>query len=166
MSDTSPRFSLPLLAAGQAQKELFHNEALTIVDAIVHPLALTIGDAAPPAAPVPGQCWIVGASPVGAWAGRAATLAAWTEGGWRFVVPVEGMAVWIAAEGLEARFEGGAWTLGEVIARRLLIGGVQVVGARAPRIAAPSGGTNSDQQSRDAIAAIIAVLSGHGLTAN
>jgi hypothetical protein len=166
MSDTSPRFSLPLLAAGQAQKELFHNEALAIVDAVLQPLALTIGEATPPAAPLPGQCWIAGASPVGAWSGHADSLAVWTEGGWRFVAPQDGMTVWIAGEGLPARYVAGEWTLGDLAARRLIVGGVQVVGARAPKVAAPSGGTTVDQQSRDAIAAILAVLSGHGLTAN
>ena len=33
MTELSPRLALPLLHAGQAQKELFVNEALTIADA-------------------------------------------------------------------------------------------------------------------------------------
>jgi hypothetical protein len=28
MADTTPRFALPFILPGQAQKELFHNEAL------------------------------------------------------------------------------------------------------------------------------------------
>lgn len=31
--ETTARLGLPLLAPGQAQKELFHNEALALVDA-------------------------------------------------------------------------------------------------------------------------------------
>ena len=37
MSETSGRFALPFLVPGQAQKEVFHNEALATVDALLHP---------------------------------------------------------------------------------------------------------------------------------
>ncbi|HLZ79899.1 MAG TPA: hypothetical protein VKQ09_11235 [Sphingomonas sp.] len=37
MSDATTRFALPLIAPGQAQKELFHNEALARVDALLQP---------------------------------------------------------------------------------------------------------------------------------
>lgn len=72
MTDTlaTPRFALPLLAVAQAQKEAMHNEALTLIDALLH---ATVEDgplAAPPGAPMEGQCWIVGAAPTGAWAGQ------------------------------------------------------------------------------------------------
>jgi hypothetical protein len=33
---TTARFALPLIAPGQAQKEVYHNEALTAVDAALH----------------------------------------------------------------------------------------------------------------------------------
>ena len=32
----SQRIGMPLLSAGQAQKELIHNEALILLDAVVH----------------------------------------------------------------------------------------------------------------------------------
>ena len=35
----SPRFDLPLLAVSQAQKEITHNEALILIDALLHPVA-------------------------------------------------------------------------------------------------------------------------------
>lgn len=37
MSDATARFAFPLIAPGQAQKELFHNEALARVDALLQP---------------------------------------------------------------------------------------------------------------------------------
>lgn len=157
------RFALPLLHPGQAQKELFHNEALTIADALVQPCVEALGIDMPPSDPVPGQSWIVGASPVGAWAGAAGALALWTAGGWRFVPPREGMAAWIAADGLTARYSGGVWHSGRVTAAHLMIDGEQVIGAREPAIDDPDGGSVVDAEARIAIEAILETLRAHGL---
>jgi len=54
MAEMTPRLSLPLLQAGQAQKEALHNEAITILDAMTGGLIETIGDNAPPPCP----CWV------------------------------------------------------------------------------------------------------------
>src|SRR3546814_18076891 len=65
----TPRFSLPLLAVAQAQKEVTHNEALTLLDALVH-AAIEAGPlATPPANPALGQCWLVDAAATGVWSG-------------------------------------------------------------------------------------------------
>ena len=37
MTETSARFALPFILPGQAQKELYHNEALAAIDAALHP---------------------------------------------------------------------------------------------------------------------------------
>jgi hypothetical protein len=87
MVEMTPRLSLPLLQAGQAQKEALHNEAITILDAMTGGLIETIGDNAPPPSPVLGQTWIVGPVPVGEWAGLAQSVAVWTAGGWRLRRP-------------------------------------------------------------------------------
>jgi len=88
MSDTTPRLALPFILPGQAQKEAFHNEALALVDAALHVcVAGDPGDAIPPD-PAPGESWIVGPDPAGAWAGKANQLATWSDGGWRFIAPV------------------------------------------------------------------------------
>ena len=165
MSELSPRFALPLLQPGQAQKEIVHNEAVTLLEALVQPVAETLGDTAPPAAPAAGQSWIVGAAPGGDWTGHAHAVATWTEGGWRFVATVEGMRLWVADSGLGARWTAGAWELGAERAAALLIGGSQVVGGRQPAIADPSGGASIDTQSRAAIGAVLAALRNHGLIA-
>src|SRR3546814_15958049 len=83
----TPRFSLPLLAVAQAQKEVTHNEALTLLDALVH-AAIEAGPlATPPANPALGQCWIVDAAATGVWSGAENAIAIWTAGGWRFAAP-------------------------------------------------------------------------------
>jgi hypothetical protein len=163
MTDATARLALPFIAPGQAQKEMFHNEALARIDALLHPVAQTLGDNVPPDAPSAGQCWVVGTAPTGAWAGQPGALVAWTEGGWRFVAPVPGMTVWLA--GAYARFDGTAWRVGELVGDRLLLAGAQVVGARQPAIATPSGGVTVDAESRSAVGAILVALRAHGLIA-
>ncbi|MBC7985242.1 MAG: DUF2793 domain-containing protein [Sphingomonadaceae bacterium] len=161
MTEQSARFALPHIMAGQAQKEVWHNEALTLIDAALHPVAETIGVNTPPGAPGLGECHIVGSAPTGAWTGKAAKLAAWTAGGWRFIAPITGMRVWLAAGNVYARWDGTAWQQGVIAASAVHVGGVQVVGARQGAIASLVG-TND---MRDAINAMLAALRAHGLIA-
>ena len=163
MAETTTRLALPLLVPGQAQKEMFHNEALAAIDLALHASVVAVGLDTPPPVPAPGQCWIVGTAPTGEWSGQAGALAGWTAGGWRFVAAVEGMAVWDGAAGQVARRAGGAWQSGALAATSLAIGGIQVVGARRPDIAAPAGGGTVDGEARAAVTAILAALRGHGL---
>lgn len=126
---------------------------------------VAVGVNAPPDAPVLGQCWVVGSSPTGAWTGQARALAGWTQGGWRFAAPLPGMAVWDQASGQIARFDRGAWQVGQIVGNRITVGGDQVVGARQPAVAAPAGGATVDVEARAAIAALLAGLRSHGLIA-
>lgn len=158
----SPRFGLPFLAPGQAQKELFHNEALATLDCALHACVEDVL-AAPPGAPEPGQAWIVAAGSTGAWADKTGQLAGWTEGGWRFVSPTPGMIVWNKAEGHWIHWRGSGWAQGSWPVSSLTIGGVQVVGARLPDVPSPSGGTIIDAEARAAIGLLIATLKSHGL---
>ena len=164
MSDQTPRLGLPFLLPGQAQKELFHNEALSLIDAALGAAVEGGPQSAPPADPAVGQCWIVGDSPTGAWAGRAHCLAAWTEGGWRFVTPPAGLSVWDKAAAAPRQWDGSAWSGGRIACAGLTIGGKAVVGERLSAVASPSGGTIIDAEARAALAAVIAALKSHGLT--
>lgn len=87
MTMTTARHALPLIAPGQAQKEMFHNEAVAGIDALLHPAVEGVGATVPPADPAIGRSWLLGAEPSGAWTGQAYALAAWTDGGWRFHRP-------------------------------------------------------------------------------
>lgn len=163
MSDASPRLSLPFLLPGQAQKEIFHNEALLTLDAIVHATVEDWPAASPPSTPAEGESWIVGAGAGGAWAGRDDAIATWSAGGWRFTAPLPGLTAWNRAAGLWLHWDGTAWSDGRWPAAALTIGGVQVVGPRQPGIASPSGGTTIDAEARAAVDALIATLISHGL---
>jgi hypothetical protein len=163
MTDTpTARLALPQIAPGQAQKEMYHNEALARLDCAVQACAVAAGADSPPAEPEPGECWIVGDAPAGAWAGQAGALAGWTESGWRFVAPFEGMRVWMADSHGFALFSEGSWRLGEAHGR-LIVDGIQVVGPQAAAIDDPAGGTTVDGEARAAVAAILAALREHGL---
>jgi hypothetical protein len=163
MTETSARFALPLILPGQAQKEAFHNEALTRLDAALHACVGEGPLADPPADPEAGQSWLVGAAATGAWAGREGALANWTAGGWRFVSPVPGMLVWNIELGCWLHWSGSAWSDGSLPAAALVIGGEQVVGPRLPDVPSPSGGTTIDAEARAAVDAIVATLKSHGL---
>lgn len=165
MAEISDRLALPLLQAGQAQKEMYHNEALALLDLAVQASVVSVGLDIPPTAPTLGQCWVVGAAPTGAWSDQANALTGWTSGGWRFIRPREGMTVWSIADAAFARFESGIWAVGVVAAHRLAIHGIPVVGAQAAPIDAPTGGAIIDVECRATIEAILAALRGHGLIA-
>jgi len=164
MSDQSPRFGLPFILPGQAQKELFHNEALVRIDAMLQAAVQEGPRPAPPSAPEPGQCWIVAAGATGDWSDRGDQLAAWTEGGWRFLAPSVGTCVWDKAAGVPRQWDGSAWSGGRMACAGLSIAGKAVVGERLPAVPSPSGGTIIDAEARAALAAVIAALKSHGLT--
>jgi hypothetical protein len=136
--------ALPLLAVGQAQKEMTHNEALVRVDLLLSGRAVAAGLNTPPSAPVAGQCWIIGTSPTDDWTGRARQIAGWTDGGWRFVVPWAGLALRVGGTQQLYRFDGTAWVA-------------------PPSVPSPAGGTNVDTQARTAIDAVVAALVAQGL---
>lgn len=167
MSDNhTARFALPLLQPGQAQKEMFHNEALARLDLALHAGVVAAGLDTPPATPAEGQCWIVGYDPTGAWAGHAGVLAGWSAGGWRFVAATDGMSAWVAETGLIGRVRDGDWVYGELSGSALTIGGSQVVGPREAAIDDPAGGAVVDGESRAALIAVLGALRTHGLIEN
>lgn len=162
---STPRFALPFLEPGQAQKEVFHNEALQTIDVIAGAAVEEPPRASPPPTPAVGNCYIVAASATDAWVGQAGKLAAFTSGGWRFIAPVEGLSVHVRSAAVDALYRGGAWEIGELRGSRLLVDGQQVVAGRTAAIANPAGGTVTDAEARSAITLILAALRQHGLIA-
>lgn len=146
---TTSRLGLPMLAAAQAQKEMTHNEALTLLDIAVQPVVAAVAPVTIPQAPTPGQCWIVGAGASGDWSGHEGALAAWTDGGWRFIAPFEGMAAWSIADGITVRRVGDRWR----------------TTARGEAIADPNGGSLIDVEARAAVAKLLGALRAQGILA-
>jgi Protein of unknown function (DUF2793) len=163
MTDVTARLALPLLAAGQAQKEVTHNEALTVLDGLLLGALESRALASSPANPVPGQMWLVAGAATGAWAGQSGKLALWTAGGWRFVTPVAGMLLWSKPDLAFGWHDGSAWHWGDWPVTSVTVAGQKVVGAARPAIPAPTGGTVTDSQARTSISAILQALRDHGL---
>lgn len=136
-STSTPRLGLPLLFAGQAQKETTVNEALVAVDFLLS--ACVEGTAlAPPVAPAIGMAWIVGAAPTGVFAGHADQIAGWTDGGWRFIQPSEGLRAFDRAAGAFQQYADG-W-----------------MSAPSPNL--PVGGATVDVEARASLAALVITL--------
>ncbi len=160
--DQTPRLRLPVLHIGQTAKEQTHNEALALIDIVAAAAVEAIGINEPPVDPQPGQCWIVGAAPVGEWVGNAHAIAGWTDGGWRFVPATPGLSAWSVTDGRRVTFND-RWEDGVVRARTIVIDGEQVIGARQPAIPTPDGGEIVDMEARGAVRAILTALRTHGL---
>ena len=85
MSNTS-RLKLPYILESQAQKEITHNEALEIIDVLLHAAAISIGNT-PPESAKPGDCYIIHDNKF-----------AYYTNGWNFIEPFEGLTVWVKDE--------------------------------------------------------------------
>lgn len=90
MADT-PRYGLPLLDAGTADKSLGVNEALHKAEALLGGWAKTRLLATPPSSPAEGDVHLLPASGcTGAWAGQELKVAHRKGGAWLFYVPPVG----------------------------------------------------------------------------
>ena len=151
MSEYTSLYRLPLLVSGQGQKDITHNEALLLIDLLLHACAESMDVTVPPSSPGIGQCWLVPEDAAGDWTGRENNLVAWTGGGWRYVSPREGMRVFVRDGTGNVQYHSGGWEKPPLDT------------APVAPVAAPEGGTTVDVEARQAIATMIARLQDLGL---
>ena len=142
LPSTTARHDLPFLFAGQAQKEVFINEALMRIDILLHPAFVSEADAPPPD-PAAGSTYLVAQDATGAWADRTGALAAWTGSAWIFAFPRPGMIARDLSTG-HTLFYDGEW-------RRT---------AAPPE---PEGGDTVDIECRAALLSLLDVLRSVGI---
>lgn len=140
----TPTIGLPLLIAGQAQKEFFVNQALGILDAL-HLRSVVASQPAPPAQVNEGDCFRVTAPAAQAWTGREDDIAIRLGGDWHFVTPADGMCLFDRATDHSLFF--------------------QTVWQIAPAPAIPATGTVIDVEARTAVTQLIQTLRGIGILA-
>lgn len=121
--------------------------------------------ASPLANPPVGSCYLVASGATGAWAGQDGALASLTDGGWRFVAPVEGAQLLDRVSGQIVVRRGGNWESGISRVQEVRVNGQTIVRERQPAIADPSGGTTADAECRVTVSAILSALRTHGLIA-
>ena len=160
------RLRLPLLSSGQAQKEVTHNEALLLLDAVSQATCEGAPVNEPPISPVLGSSFICGADPTGSWSGQSWALATWTAYGWRFAPAFEGMAAVERGSGIQWSFRSGQWSRGKIAAEEVSIDGNRVLGPRLPAISDPTGGALVDAEVRQAVMQILGRLREHGMIAS
>lgn len=141
-TSTTARHSLPLLFAGQAQKEFVVNEALARLDLLTQPNVVD-ERADPPTSVVAGDCYLIAANATGEWAGHDGALAGWDGTQWTMVAPKQGMLIRDSSQATWLIFSDG-W-------QRLA----------AP--AEPSGGSVVDVEARDALANLLSALKEFGI---
>jgi len=135
----TPRHKLPLLHVGQAQKEVFHNEALFLLDNLIAPVVQDVRNDPSTLSPQSGQSWLVGTAPTGDWAARDNNIASWSASGWIFTEPKAGTLVMDIHTGCFRIFQGGGWFVSNALSQ-------------------VSGGTTVDNEARAAIHIIIELL--------
>ena len=103
----SIRLKLPYIIESQAQKEVTHNEALELMDVLLHASAISIENT-PQEKPKPGDCYIVGDEPVETWQKHAHKFAYYTHG-WNFIEPFEGLTVWVKSKRKHYVYSNSEW---------------------------------------------------------
>ncbi|MBC2884651.1 DUF2793 domain-containing protein [Ochrobactrum sp. CM-21-5] len=107
--DETPNLRLPYILPSQAQKHVTHNEALRLLDAVVHLSVKSRTQTVAPDGTDVGERYIVAAPADGEWMGRDGTVAAFIDGGWLFIVPARGWLAFIEDEAQLLVFDGLEW---------------------------------------------------------
>lgn len=109
--DATPRLQLPYLAAGQAQKHVTLNEALSLLDGLVQTAAESAALAAQPANPPDGALYILPADRSGPeWSLHpVGSLLRYADGGWTPLAANDGALAYVRDTGALLFRAGGVW---------------------------------------------------------
>lgn len=109
--DTTPRLGLPYLLPNQAQKHVTLNDSLTRIDQLTNLLIRSRQVSLEPAAPEPGDTYILPGGHTGAsWESLpAGALTCYQDGTWQVLPSPEGLCAWIADEAKLAVREASGW---------------------------------------------------------
>ncbi|PKP91310.1 MAG: hypothetical protein CVT75_09565 [Alphaproteobacteria bacterium HGW-Alphaproteobacteria-14] len=143
-TSSTPNIGLPLLIAGQAQKEFFLNQSLVIIDSLYRGSVIA-SQPAPPSNADEGDCFRVTAPASLGWEDCEDHIAIRIGGSWHFIAPREGMFLFDSAADQFLLYQSG-WRV-----------------ASTPAI--PDSGAVIDAEARAAISELIEALRDIGIFA-
>jgi len=117
----TPNLNMPEIAENQSSKYVTHNEALTILDALVQCSMIDM-TTTPPGSPNDGDCYIVTSVATGDWAGQEDDIAYYDGSSWDFNTPEEGWRAWVRDENVMYVFDGSNWVIMEGLGKIGLLG--------------------------------------------
>ncbi len=141
----TPHFSLPLLFAGQAQKEFFVNQSLSLIDTLLQN-AVVASIANPPLDAEEGASYRVTSLATDSWTGHEDEIAIKLGGGWHFLMPTRGMTIFDRQAGTFVHYQLDWQTAAEPTLQR--------------------GGDNIDAEARQMLTELIEALRSIGIFAN
>jgi len=109
-SSTTPRLALPFLQAGQALKNITHNEALQRLDTGLYLSCSNMAADALPESPDAGSAIIISDAPAAEVADRAGQIAVFMSGAWVWFAPTSGWTIWDEVSESLRVFDGTIWT--------------------------------------------------------
>lgn len=119
---STPDYGISTVSQQQANPEVTINTAIFQLQMLAGIGVISLQNS-PPGSPTEGDCYVVGTSPTGAWAGRANCIAGYLNGAWVFVpdrnssgtiitpgARHEGMSAWRMDTNVLIRWSGSAWS--------------------------------------------------------
>ena len=107
--ETTPNLKMPYIMPSQAQKHVTHNEALRMLDALLHISVVSRQYSAPPASPEEGSRYLVASGGTDLWSGQDGKIAAYIDAEWFFFTPLRGWMIFVADEDTHLLFNGAQW---------------------------------------------------------
>jgi hypothetical protein len=105
----TPRIGAPELPTGQDISETTANEITRYLEAVAARVVVDKDRTVPAGTEVDGDCFIVPASPTGAWTGKAGNIAVKVSTAWVFIAPWAGLTFYVQDEAINYRYASGAW---------------------------------------------------------
>jgi len=122
MSST-PILNLPEILSSQAQKEVTHNIALRIAEAVIAAVVQNSTLTTPPATPADGDMYIVATGGTNEWAGQDNNLAIAVSGIWYFVTPPNKFTVYNVNSSNFIEFDSAGSTWNTANLRKTVLNG-------------------------------------------
>ena len=105
---TTARYGITDMVAAQSSPEVVYNAAVDLLDALVGGELQARSQAAPPGSPNEGEIWHIGTG-TGDFSGQDGDLAIYLGGGWVYVTPPTGTALFDATTGAPVWWDGTQW---------------------------------------------------------